>query len=217
MPMFEGLIDKISQKLEGPLPGEAAHERMLATAINGSRLRMRHEKPPRLGGVMILLYEHDGDVYLPLMRRPDYDGVHSGQVSFPGGKHEKEDADLIETAIRETEEEIGVHRSQIEVIGTMSEFFISASNFQVLPVVGYVSGRPSFVPDPVEVAAVIEAPLSDLLNPGYQRVKEMDVRGYRLRTPYFDVMGNTVWGATAMMLSEFVEVLQGITVTNTHK
>lgn len=208
--MFEEVITRLEQRLQEPLPGEVAREKMMATPLNGQKFKLNHEQPPRPGGVMLLLYPHEGKIYLPLTRRPDYNGVHSGQVSFPGGKAEQEDHSLIETALRETEEEIGVQRSEVRIIGQLSEFFVAASNFQVLPVVGYLEEKPRFEPDATEVAAVLEARLDQLLDPTYQKVRDMDVRGYQLRTPYFDVQGNVVWGATAMMLSEFISVLRDI-------
>ena len=166
------------------------------------------KRPSKPGGVMLLLYPHDGDIYLPLMKRPTYKGAHSGQVSFPGGKFEPEDKDLKETALRETEEEIGVKSSDIQVIGGLSELFIIASNFKVFPTVGFVTERPVFVPDAIEVEDILEVSLSDLKNLSKRGVEEMTFGKYTINSPYFDVDGHVVWGATAMMLSEFLQLTE---------
>lgn len=156
---------------------------------------------------MVLLYPHNGDIYLPLMKRPTYEGAHSGQVSFPGGKFEQDDLDITTTALRETEEEIGVNPEQIEVIGSLSEMFIIASNFKVFPTVGYLPQRPAFVPDAVEVEAVLEVSISHLQDLSKRGVEPMTFGNYTIQSPYFDVEGHVVWGATAMMLSELLYIL----------
>ena len=101
--------------------------------------------------VMILFYQKDGSLYFPLIQRPDYDGVHAKQMSFPGGKKDAGDSSLMVTAIRETQEEIGIESSKIIVIGALTELFIIASNFNVLPVIGYVNEPPTLVADEHEV------------------------------------------------------------------
>lgn len=159
---------------------------------------------------MILLYPHNGDIYLPLMKRPVYQGAHSGQVSFPGGKFEPEDLDLKMTALRETEEEIGVKSSQVEVIGELSELFIIASNFKVFPTIGFVKERPVFIPDAVEVEHVLEVSLSHLQDLSKRGIEEMAFGDYTINSPYFDVDGHVVWGATAMMLSEFLQLVEDL-------
>ncbi len=160
---------------------------------------------------MVLLYPHKNDIYLPLMKRPIYEGAHSGQISFPGGKFERTDADLTETALRETEEEIGVDRSRVEVVGVLSELFIIASNFKVIPTVGFVNEKPDFIPDPHEVAGVLNVSLAHLNDPQNQGMEQMRFRNnIVINSPYYNVQGNVVWGATAMMLSELLAVVNAI-------
>lgn len=203
---FDEFVYELSHRLQKPLPGREAQVKMAPYPVDESRFQENLSRPSKSGGVMILLYPHNGDIYLPLMKRPTYVGVHSGQVSFPGGKFEQEDADLRATALRETEEEIGVHSEQIEVIGTLSELFIIASNFKVYPSVGYINQRPVFVPDAVEVESVLEVSLTQLRDLSRRGVEKMTFGDYTIHSPYFDVEGHVVWGATAMMLSEFLTV-----------
>lgn len=165
---------------------------------------------PRLGAVLILLYCADDELFVVLTRRPDYDGVHSGQVSCPGGRHEPPES-LGDTALRETEEEIGVPPVAVEVMGQLTPLYIMPSDYEVHPFVGrYLGpGRPRFVPHAREVADILEVPLRLLLDPATRDEREMDLQiGLRLSVPYFRVGDHTVWGATAMILSEFLARLR---------
>jgi 8-oxo-dGTP pyrophosphatase MutT (NUDIX family) len=160
---------------------------------------------PRLGAVLALLYDVGGELALVLTRRPDYDGVHAGQVSFPGGRHEPPET-LERTALRETHEEVGVEPERVTLLGALTPLYILPSDYEVHPFVGYhAAGRPAFVPDAREVAAVLEVPLRELLDPASRREEEWELRGMRMMVPFFLFGEHKVWGATAMMLSEFVE------------
>ncbi len=144
------------------------------------------------------------------MKRPEYLGAHSGQVSLPGGKAEAGES-AIETALREGEEEIGIRGSDVEVIGALSPFFVIPSNFLVTPVVGIQSTKPLFTPDPVEVVRILEGSVSDLVRDDAVQVSEITAaRVYRLSAPHFTFDGELVWGATAMMLNEFRAILREI-------
>lgn len=204
---FDAFIYQLSQRLKRPLPGREAQIKMAPYPVDENRFKENTNRPSKPGGVMVLLYPHNGDIYLPLMKRPTYEGAHSGQVSFPGGKFEQDDLDITTTALRETEEEIGVNPEQIEVIGSLSEMFIIASNFKVFPTVGYLPQRPAFVPDAVEVEAVLEVSISHLQDLSKRGVEPMTFGNYTIQSPYFDVEGHVVWGATAMMLSELLYIL----------
>lgn len=165
---------------------------------------------PRLGGVLLLLYCVDEMLHLVLTKRSDYDGVHGGQISFPGGRHEPPET-LAVTALRETREELGVNPADVELMGELTPLYVVPSNFEVYPFVGRFvgTGRPRFVPDVREVAAVLEAPLGMLMDPGARVIENMEIRGgLRYRVPCFRVGEYRVWGATAMMLSEFLERLR---------
>ena len=173
-----------------------------------SRFSLEAKSAARPGAVMVLFYKKNGKIWFPLIERPVYDGVHASQISFPGGKMDRSDVDLEQTALRETEEEIGVSSAKIQVLGYLSELYIIASNFNVLPVVGYINEPFTFQKDDYEVASIVEASVADLLNDRIQKQKILTVKNYTIDAPYFDINGHVVWGATAMMLAELKVLLQ---------
>ncbi|MEQ6120913.1 CoA pyrophosphatase [Reichenbachiella sp. MALMAid0571] len=208
---FEGLIDLLGEELKNPLPGMEGQIKMAPKPVNNTRFNFNHLNEVKLGGVLILLYPKDGSVYFPLTERNQYPGIHSGQISLPGGKKERQDSSLTDTSIRETTEEIGVLGVNVNVLGNLSELYIQASNFKVLPTVGYTANRPEFINDKREVANLLEVDLKELLNPGIRFSKQMKVKNdLELHIPYFDIQNQMVWGATAMILSEFVTILNRI-------
>ena len=207
---FDEVINFLRERLSKPMPGAEAHDKMKPKLKNGSSINIKHPKKPREGAVLILINNLNGKAHFPLIQRPEYEGVHSGQIALPGGKKEEVDSDLIATALRETEEEIGIAKSEIKVIGSLSPFFVAVSNFMVLPVVGMMDGEPDFLPDSREVVEVINPAVADLVNEENRKEKELPARGgITLLSPYFELSEKTVWGATAMMLSEFNEILSG--------
>ncbi len=208
---MQALINKLRIKLNQPLPGAQAHNLMSPKLSTGNRVNFKFDKAPRKGAVLILLYEKEGEIWFPMIQRPLYDGVHSGQMALPGGRYEEIDGDLKVTAMRETQEEIGVDPGQVGVIGHLSEFMVSASNHLIVPYVGFSKEIPRFIPDEVEVDEIIEAPLSQLLDKSRLKEKEIvTAHGYRLHSPYFDIQDKVVWGATAMMLSEFAAIIEDL-------
>ena len=134
---------------------------------------------------LILFYPHQGEVFLPLILRPTYDGVHSGQMAFPGGRYELTDEDLIRTAKREAQEEIGLRLNDVRVLGVLSELFIPPSNFFVLPVVATLPYRPDFFPDPREVEKVIEVPYREIRDKTIVGQSEVEVRGKPIQAPHY--------------------------------
>lgn len=164
---------------------------------------------PREGCVLVLLYCHAGDLHLLLTRRRDDMSSHAGQVSFPGGRREAAETPA-EAALRETHEEVGVPPTAVAILGQLTPIWIPPSDFHVYPFVGWVhSGeRPTFRPAMQEVAAILETPLAHLLAETSRKEGTIQRDGYRFEVPYFDVEGHMVWGATAVMLSEFVERLR---------
>ena len=159
---------------------------------------------------MMLLYPDEKGILTTIfIERPINDSIHSGQIAFPGGKMDDTDANPAETAIRETEEEIGVPKSSIEVIGTLSQLFIPASNFLVIPHIGVIKQQPKFFPNPDEVRSLIPVTISSLLKLK-QDIREFPTSYGLLQAPYFALKGHAVWGATAMMISEFREMTVGM-------
>lgn len=160
-------------------------------------------------GVLLLLYpSRERDLnHLCLIQRPSFNSrdPHSGQVSFPGGKRESHDRNLWETAIRETEEEVGVPSAKVMEMGQLTNLFIPVSNFQVSPFVGYIDFHPSFRPQKNEVAEILSPSVSDLLEPNAIQKTDLQLRAkLKLKdVPHFHLGGKVVWGATAMILNEF--------------
>lgn len=211
---FDRWTEQLRERLKHPLPGAMAHEPLRASSVGDVRPVFEHKLPPRPGSVLILLYPDRGEIRFPLTKRPEYLGAHSGQVSFPGGKAEPGETP-VEAALREGEEEIGVRRGDLEVIGTLSNFFVIPSNFMVTPVVAIQGVKPVFVPDPVEVVRVLEGTVSGLLRDDAVAVKEITAaRVYRLMAPHFVIEDEVVWGATAMMLNEFRLVVKELETRN---
>lgn len=206
---FEELTQKLSERLLLELPGATAHEPMRAIPIGSTIPKFEHKLPAKPGSVLILLYEEDGIVKFPLIKRPEYLGAHSGQISLPGGKAENGETP-IETALREGEEEIGIDGSKVKVLGRLSDFFVIPSNFLVTPIVGTIS-NPIFTPDKREVARILAADLFHLLREEAVLQKEIIAAGqYRMIAPHFEIDGEVVWGATAMMLNELRLVVRGL-------
>ncbi len=190
----------------------AAHREMVPRArVNKRPSDMEGE--PRIGAVLLLLYCKAGALHIVLTRRRADLNSHAGQISFPGGRQEPTET-LPATALRETHEEIGVPATAVTILGQLTDIYIPPSDFEVHPFVGwYHNGkRPSFQPAPTEVAQILEVPVAFLMQPETRKTGPWEFRGMRLTVPYFDVDGHMVWGATAIMLSEFLARL--ITVTN---
>ncbi len=206
--MYPTFIQQVQQRLQQPLPGLEAQTLMMAARfkVNDSNAYVKPSEGGRKAGVMLLLFQKETTWYTALMQRPEAPYAHSRQISFPGGGLEEEDVDLAACAKRETEEEFGIPREQIQVLGALSELYIPVSRYLVQPFVGYLEQAPSYTPDPNEVDEIIEVRLEDLLNPDLRKLTNIKTSsGLTLKDiPYFDVEGKTVWGATAMMLSEFV-------------
>ena len=206
---MESLTNFLKNALVAELPGQDAQAIMMPTLSDKSRFSLAAKKDARAGGVMILLYQKDGSLHFPLIQRPDYDGVHAKQMSFPGGKKDLNDETLIITALRETKEEIGVNPDKIEIIGVLTELYIIASNFNVLPAIGLINEVPEFLADEHEVDEIIEVKLADLMDEEKQKEKPLTIlQGITINAPYFDLNNKVVWGATAMILSELKQILQ---------
>jgi 8-oxo-dGTP pyrophosphatase MutT (NUDIX family) len=161
----------------------------------------------RVAAVLVLLYPATDSIHTVLMQRPDYNGVHGGQISFPGGKKEPGDEDVIHTALREASEEAGIDPSKVFIIGTLTPLFIPVSNMLVSPVLGWMNEKPVFHYKPEEVEFLIDADIKRFLDPSVVKSKPIEIRGEIIEVKYFDYDSNVVWGATAMILNEFLFLL----------
>ncbi|AQG80030.1 NUDIX hydrolase [Spirosoma montaniterrae] len=202
---FQAFTEDLRQRLREPLPGERAHSKMASTARY--RLGIKPNERTRRSAVLICFYPYQDSVFLPLILRPQYDGVHAGQMAFPGGRMERFDENLTRTALREAQEEVGIRVSDVNVLGLLTELFIPPSNFYVQPVVGVLPYRPDFYPDPREVEAVLEVSLDTLLDETIVGDSQIEVRGVVVDAPFYQIQGYRVWGATAMMISELLMVI----------
>lgn len=199
------IIHLIKEQLELPLPGVAAQHKM-ATRSKATLAPI----DARLASVLCLLYPKNGQWHLPLIQRViTKNDKHSGQMSFPGGKLEPTDSTNQATALREAQEEIGIRKEDVTLLGDLTPLYVPASNFKVFPFIGYLDYTPTFIPQEREVAEVVEVKLEQLIHPQTKKYKTIEYgNGYSIKdVPYFDVNEKTVWGATAMMLSEFVELI----------
>jgi 8-oxo-dGTP pyrophosphatase MutT (NUDIX family) len=176
-------------------------------------VRQLHSPPPsdaRQAGVLVLFYPQNQRWNLVLIERvaSNPNDRHGGQVSFPGGRFEEGDESLLHTALREAQEEVGVDPPKVSVLGALTQLYIPVSNFLVHPFVGYTDHRPDFRPQESEVKSILEVPFRELQQPGAVQRTDLQVAGSFLLkdVPCFMVSGKVVWGATAMMLSELLEV-----------
>jgi 8-oxo-dGTP pyrophosphatase MutT (NUDIX family) len=174
---------------------------------------VRRMEPPegvivRPGAVLLLLYPGSADLYLPLTVRSDQLPNHRGEVSLPGGATDPEDDGPVATALRECWEELGVTPDSLEVWGSLSPIYIPPSNFRITPVVAFARQQPAFNPNSGEVSAVLTVGLRELLDPRRVLVEQWTLRGAEVRVPFFSITSHKVWGATALILSEFVARLR---------
>jgi len=188
------------------------HEQLLLMQDLAGRL-VRPLAPPagvvaRPGAVLILLYPDGPDLRLPLTVRSEQLPNHRGEVSLPGGATDPADDGPTMTALRECQEELGVDPGAVAVWGTLSPIYIQPSNFHITPVVGFHATPPLFQLNHAEVSAVISVTLRELLDPALIAVEQWTLRGREVRVPFFAIAGYKVWGATALMLSEFVARLR---------
>ncbi|WP_322969171.1 CoA pyrophosphatase [Faecalibacter sp. LW9] len=198
----------LSESVE-PLPAWDSHEKLSPPYREKYDLELIKRTNPRVASVLIMLYENDyGEIEFPITMRVSYDGAHSHQFSLPGGQFEEQDISLDQTAIRETVEELGVFDEEIEIIKQLSEIFIPPSNFIVYPFIGVHHGTPQFVPDESEVEYVIPLDLEAFLNAEPETfVKEFS--GHQVEIPGYNIGDNEfIWGATAMILEEFKDVIK---------
>ncbi|CAN5564047.1 CoA pyrophosphatase [soil metagenome] len=201
--MFRSFVSQLESRLSQVLPGEDAQFSMAPNARKRLSEIPKENYNPKRSAVLILLFPHQDSIHTVLIQRHEYDGVHSGQIAFPGGKFEEEDVELKQTALRETAEEIGVNPANINVIGSLTDIYISPSNFLVKPFIGIINERPTFVLDTREVQKLISVDLFYLNDKTIIGEKSIvHSGGLKIKTPYYEIEGLTIWGATAMIISE---------------
>lgn len=209
---FDAFLKYIPQILDEKLPGEEAHMEMmpLERIAIFKDLDLKNINP-REASVMMLFYPKNDEPHLVMILRNSYKGVHSSQIGFPGGKVEKFDISLDDTALRETFEEIGVDRDLITVVRPFTALYIPPSNFKVYPFLGYATQELTFNPDDREVFGIIEMPLSTLMDDNAKVSKTLSTSYMEgVAVPAFKVEEYYIWGATSQMLNELKEVLKRV-------
>jgi len=201
---FDQLLEEIQHNLNENLPGEWAQNLMMPEGrINSAAPNIK----PVPSAVLIVFFEDNKEIFFPIIRRPVYEGLHSGQMGFPGGKFENSDTTLIYTALRETEEEIGVNINDIVVLGTLSTLYIPVTNMHVTPVVGYLKSKPNYILDAHEVDTLFNVNIRDILTKSKKANEVWNIRGLEVDVPFYHIQEQKIWGATAMILSELEQML----------
>ncbi len=210
MTKWQHRIQQIRRALNDSTP-VAVEELLMPRDLTGALSRAMHPPPdvtPRAAAALVLFFPQEHDLWFPLTVRSGSLPLHRGEVSLPGGAQDPEDADLIMTALREAQEEVGIQPALVEILGTLTSFYIPPSNFLLTPVVGFMHEPPELISNPHEVEAVFSVPLNYLLDPDTIVIEEWDFRGSKLHVPFFALQGYKVWGATAILLSELVARLR---------
>jgi 8-oxo-dGTP pyrophosphatase MutT (NUDIX family) len=195
--------------LAAPLPGFAAQlgmaprygpDRTFTPAVEASCLK---------AGVMLLLYLRQDEPHIVLTRRTSTVLRHKDQIGFPGGQFEGSE-DAVRAALRETSEEIGIAQGRIDILGSLTPLFIPPSNFCIYPVVGTAKGPLVFTPEISEVAEILEVPLASLMDPASVRTEGWTLAGQTVDVPFYAFGPHKIWGATAMVLAEFLSLLKSV-------
>lgn len=195
-------------QMQQPLPGYEAQYKMAREFRDHPIDTEKYHQNARLGAVLILLYPNKNNIHTALIQRPTYEGVHSAQIAFPGGKKEDEDISLIQTALREADEEVGIKLHEVEVVGSLTPLYIPPSNFLVTPVIAFSNMKPQFVAQASEVDEILEVNIYDFLQKEIIKEKILHLQhNISLNVKYYDIQNKTIWGATAMMIAELSEIL----------
>ena len=200
-------IDQLKRQLNQPLPGKDAHSIMM---INPKPIFKNNAKTIKPSAVLILLFFKNDNWNFFLTKRSQNVNHHKGQISLPGGVQEKKES-LQKTAVRETEEEIGIPSQDIQIIGHLSPFYVPVSNFKISPFIGWMKKRPDIRTHDKEVEKVFSVSIDEFILTSTQKTKYDKLNGQMVKIPYFDIDNEIVWGATSIILSEFKNIILEIT------
>ena len=201
---FDNLIFHLKKRINTNLPGKDSHKKMKISYRNEKKIsfNINRAKP---AAVLLLLFPNNKKICFYLTKRTEKLKYHKGQISLPGGSNEKGES-LLETALRETEEEIGVNKNEISILGKITPLFIPVTGFLMTPFIGFTSKKPFIKLDSMEVAEVFSVNILDLIN-NDKLITHRQLNGKNVTIPYFNLNNQQVWGATSMVLSEFKDML----------
>lgn len=213
--MFEEFAKKLRFEISKDLPGFSAQKMMAPLGRRPPADYIKGDITPKMSAVLILLYPNPQPFQIKtvfILRPENEGGNHAGQISFPGGKQDETDKDLSETALREAEEEIGVKRSSVTLLGKLTPLYIPVSNYMVHPFVGTVNVVPEFNIHPLEVKALLEVNIHELVSEKAPKTTEkyLKIKNTTAQVPCYDINGEIIWGATAMIVAEFAEIIKRI-------
>lgn len=203
--------DYIHKKLQGDLPGLHSHLK-LAPSSRAKEIKAYENSQieAKKSAVMILFFHEQEKLKIILIRRSIYVGIHAGQIAFPGGRYEDFDKTVENTAFREIEEEIGIARDKIRLLGRLTDIYVPPSNFLISVFVGYLSHRPTYIKNEREIAEIIEINFNDFLADDIicPRDFEIPTTNERIQALCYDLPNLALWGASAMVMSELIDVLK---------
>jgi len=205
--MLNGFVKFLAEALDGELPGVKAHRKLISP---GRELSYPADDAPEIkhSGVLFLLFPDKDRLFTCLIKRPSSMKHHPGQIGFPGGKVEKNDSSSQMAAMREAEEEVGLTSGSYRIIGKLSDLYIQVSNFIIHPYVAWVDRKPVFTLNNSEVEDIILFPIQDFMeNEHFAETEIMTFTGL-VKVPYYPFNGEIIWGATAMILSEYFEIIK---------
>lgn len=205
----EALLKMLESRLKRTLPGLQAQLKMTPHPRPGHQLYQEVNDSSVKAGVLLLLYPRRDKLHLLLTKRTEKLSHHQAQISLPGGRQDRGES-LAQTALREAREELGLQPDAARIIGMLTPLYIPPSNYCIYPFVSSIAVRPDFFPSPSEVAEIIEVPLSHLLDVKNRSEEIWTIRGIKVSVPFYSFQEHKIWGATAMVLSEFLEVLRDL-------
>lgn len=206
--LLKNLLDKLENNAKAGLPGEMAQYKLAPTSRMRPNWDMIDQFKPKTAAVGLLLYEKENLPHLLFIKRVDDGGVHGGQMAFPGGKQDLTDSDTLYTALRECYEEVGLEIEKSSLICELSKLYVPPSNYIIHPYVILVNEVNTWIPNPYEVAEVLEINLLEFSSKAELKTETILVRGYEIETPVFEINNSIIWGASAMILNEFLTLAE---------
>lgn len=199
---------KIKTAAHRALPGEKAHRLMMPQPKIIEGVEGIHGEPPVSSAVMVLILPYENSLAIPFIKRTDRGKYHRGQIAFPGGKVEKEDADALQAALRECQEEIGIPPAKISILSVLSDIYIPLSNYNITPIVGTALQLPDFTLSTDEVEDILLIKLSDLFDDRNKTTRSFSRHEHPITAPGYQIGDHFIWGATAMIIAELEQLMK---------